>query len=156
VQAIDPNVSAGSIADLESLRYGSLVRPRFYAVLVGLFAAIAGVIAAVGLYAVLAFAVVQRTHEIGVRMALGARRSAVMAAVLRSGVLLAAGGAALGLAGAAVLTRSLSTMLFGLSPLDAGTYAAVTVGLIAVAALASAVPARRATSVDPVVALRSE
>jgi predicted permease len=156
VQAIDPSVGVGSIADLESLRYGSLVRPRFYAVLVGLFAAIAGVIAAVGLYAVLAFAVVQRTHEIGVRMALGARRTAVVASVLRSCVVLAALGVGLGLAGAAVLTRSLSTMLFGLTPLDAGTYAGVTAALVAVAAFASAGPARRATRVDPVVALRCE
>ena len=132
------------------------MRPRFYAVLVGLFGAIAGVIAAVGLYAVLAFAVVQRTHEIGVRMALGARRASVVAAVLRSGVMMASVGVTLGLAGAALLTRSLSTMLFGLSPLDAATYAGVAVLLIVVATLASAIPARRATRVDPMVALRCE
>ena len=145
-----------SIADLESLRYGSLVRPRFYAVLVGMFAAIAGIIAAVGIYAVLAFAVVQRTHEIGVRMALGARRHAVLMEVLRRGVLVTVLGVGIGLAVAAALTGYLSTMLFGLSPLDMGTYAAVAFGLVALATLASYVPARRATMVDPVIALRCE
>jgi putative ABC transport system permease protein len=156
VQNIDPTIGVGSVVDFETLRYGSLVRPRFYAVLVGLFAAIAAAIAAVGLYAVLAFTIVQRTHEIGVRMALGAQRASVVAGVLRSGVVLTSVGVAVGLAGAAVLTRSLSTMLFGLTPLDAWTYAAVAATLIVVAAIASAVPARRATQVDPVVALRCE
>ena len=156
VREIDPGVGVGYVADLESLRYGSLVRPRFYAVLVGIFAAIAGVIAAIGIYAVLAFTVAQRTHEIGVRMALGAHRGTVVADVLRRGVLLTALGVVLGLTIAAGLARFLSTMLYGLTPLDIGTYTAVAVGLIAVAGLASYVPARRATNVDPVIALRCE
>lgn len=156
VREIDPAVGVDSIADLESLRHGSLVRPRFYAVLVGMFAAIAGIIAAVGIYAALAFAVVQRTHEIGVRMALGARRHAVLIEVLRRGVLVTVLGVGIGLAVAAALTGSLSTMLFGLSPLDMGTYAAVAFGLVALATLASYIPARRATMVDPVIALRCE
>ena len=104
VREIDPAVGVDSIADLESLRHGSLVRPRFYAVLVGMFAAIAGIIAAVGIYAALAFAVVQRTHEIGVRMALGARRHAVLIEVLRRGVLVTVLGVGIGLAVAAALT----------------------------------------------------
>jgi putative ABC transport system permease protein len=156
VREIDPAVGVGSIASLESLRHGSLVRPRFYAVLVGLFAAIAGTIAGVGIYGVLAFTVVQRTHEIGVRLALGARRQAVLTEVLRRGVLLTAVGVVLGLAIAAGLARYLSTMLYGLTPLDIGTYTGVAFGLSAVAALASYVPARRATNVDPVIALRCE
>jgi putative ABC transport system permease protein len=156
VQDVDPGVGADSIATLENLRDGSLVRPRFYAVLVGLFAAIAGIIAAVGIYAVLAFAVVQRTHEIGVRIALGARRGSVVAAVMRQGVVLASLGVVLGLAGAFAVTRWLATMLYGLSPLDPGTFAGVAVALVSVAALAAAIPARRATRVDPVVALRCE
>ena len=156
VRAVDPAIGVGSIADIESLRYGSLVRPRFYAVLVGLFAAIAGVIAGVGIYAVLAFTVIQRTREIGVRMALGACRSTILSDVLRHGVLLAILGVALGLAAAAGLARYLSTMLFGLGALDAGTYAGVALALLAIAALASVVPARRVTKVDPVIALRCE
>ena len=100
-----PASGLATIADLESLRHGSLVRPRFYAVLVGIFAAIAGIIAAIGIYAVLAFAVVQRTHEIGVRMALGARRGTVVAEVLRRGVLVTVFGVVLGLAVAAGLAR---------------------------------------------------
>jgi putative ABC transport system permease protein len=143
-------------ARLESLRSGSLVRPRFYAVLLGSFAAIAAVLAAVGLYGVLAYSVVLRTHEIGVRMALGANRRAVLAGVLRDGLTTTTFGVAVGLAGAAALTRSLSTMLFGLTALDAPTYVAVAVAFIAVAALASYIPARRATRVDPLIALRCE
>jgi len=145
-----------AIADLESLRYGSLVRPRFYAVLLGSFAALAAVLAGVGIYGVLAFSVVQRTHEIGVRMALGARRHAVLAGVLREGLTVAALGVGLGLAGAAALTRYLSTMLFGLTPLDPTTYGGVAAVFMAVAGLACYIPARRATRVDPVRALRCE
>ena len=132
------------------------MRPRFYAVLVGLFAAIAGIIAAVGIYAVLAFAVVQRTHEIGVRMALGARRGAVVATVMRQGVVLASLGVVLGLAGAVAVTRSLSTMLFGLSPLDRRHLCRRGDRARQCGSARQRVPARRATRVDPVVALRCE
>jgi putative ABC transport system permease protein len=156
VRDVDPAVGVGSIADVESLRYGSLVRPRFYAVLVGIFAAIAGTIAGVGIYAVLAFTVVQRTHEIGVRMALGARRLAVLRELLRHGVLLTLLGVALGLTAAAGMARYLSTMLFGLTALDVSTYVGVAFALLVVAALASLVPAHRVTTVDPVIALRCE
>jgi predicted permease len=156
VREIDPAVGVDAIADLDSLRYGSLVRPRFYAVLVGIFAAISGIIAGVGIHGVLAFAVVQRTHEIGVRMALGAHRHSVIAEVLRRGALLTLVGVGLGLTAAAVLARYLSTMLYGLTPLDTGTYVSVACVLIAIAGLASFVPARRVTTVDPVIALRCE
>jgi putative ABC transport system permease protein len=156
VREIDPGVGIDAVADLDSLRFGSLVRPRFYAVLVGVFAAIAAVLAIVGIYGVLAYVVEQRTHEIGVRMALGAPRATVLADVLRRGVLLAVLGAVLGLVVAAVATRYLSTMLYGLKPVDISTYMAVALAFVAVAALACYVPARRATKVDPLVALRCE
>src|SRR5262249_23671343 len=101
-------------------------------------------------------AVAQRTQEIGVRMALGARRAEVMGLVLGQSVRMTAAGLVLGLAGAANVSRWLSGMLFGVAPLDAATFAAVTLTLAAVTALASYVPARRATRVDPMIALRAE
>jgi predicted permease len=156
VRSVDPAVNVDSIADLESLKYGSLVRPRFYAILVGIFAAIAGVLAAVGIYGVLAYAVVHRTQEIGIRMALGATARDVQADVLRRGLSPAILGVAVGLGAAALLTRSLSTMLYGLTPLDPRTYVGVAAAFMAVAALACYLPARRATQVDPLVALRFE
>jgi predicted permease len=156
VRAVDPTVNIDAIASLESLRYGSLVRPRFYAVLLGCFAAVAACLAAVGIYGVLAFAVVQRTHEIGVRIALGAERRRVLLGVLRRGLVLLSIGLAIGLAGAIVLTRSLATMLYGLTPHSPAVYAAVAAGFLMLGLLASLVPARRATRVDPIVALRCE
>lgn len=156
VRKIDPSLGVGSATDLESLRYGSLVRPRFYAVLVGVFAAIAGILAIVGIYGVLSYTVVQRTQEIGIRLALGAPRGAVLAEVLRRGLTPAILGMGMGLAMAVGLTRYLTSMLYGLTPLDAGTYAAVSLLFVGVAALACYVPARRATKVDPLIALRYE
>jgi predicted permease len=156
VRGVDAAMNVDSIVDLESLRFGSLVRPRFYAVLVGLFATIAGAVAIVGIYGVLAYAVVQRTHEIGIRMALGADRRAVLTEVLRRGTAQALVGVVVGLAVAAAVTRYLSTMIYDLTPFDAATYAAVGVVFMAVAGLASYIPARRATKVDPLVALRTE
>lgn len=114
------------------------------------------VLATVGIYGVLAFSVVQRTHEIGIRMALGARRRAVLTGVLREGLTITALGIVLGLIGAAALTRYLPTMLFALTPLDTLTYVGVAGGFMAVASLACYFPARRATKVDPVIALRCE
>ena len=134
----------------------SLARPRFYAVMLGVFAGVACVLAAIGIYGVLAYAVAQRTREIGIRMALGAQRVQVLALVLRSGAFLTIAGIALGLAGAAAGTRLLQGMLFGITPLDPQTFVAVSVLFGAVATLASYLPARRATRVDPMVALRSE
>jgi predicted permease len=156
VRAFDPAVGVDAVVSLDGLHAGSLVRPRFYAVLVGLFASIAGALAALGIYAVLAFTVAQRTPEIGIRMALGATRRAVVADVLGDSVMVTAVAVVVGLAGAAAVTRALSSMLFGLTPLDLSTYLAVAFVLVTLAVLASAVPARRATRVDPVVALRTE
>ena len=122
--------------------------------LLGIFAGVAVTLAAVGIYGVLAYAVTQRTREIGIRMALGAERSNVMGLVMGQSASLVALGIALGLAGAAAVTRYLDTMLFGLTPRDPATLITVSLTLAAVATLASYVPARRATKVDPLVALR--
>jgi predicted permease len=156
LREIDPTAGIDGIATLEQLMYGSLVRPRFYAVLTGVFAILAGIIAAVGVYGVLAYSVVQRTTEIGVRMALGAERGAVLRYVLRQGLVLAAIGIVLGTAGAVGLTRYLEGMLYGVTPLDVPTYVLIATAFAGVALLAAYVPARRATKVDPVVALRCE
>ena len=127
-----------------------------YAVLLGLFASVASVLAAIGIYGVLAYAVMQRTQEIGIRMALGAQRGQVLALVLRKGLILTTIGVGVGLVGAAIGTRALDGMLFGITPLDAKTFLAVSLTFGLVAAFASYVPARRATKVDPVVALRGD
>src|SRR5690606_36023753 len=124
-------------------------RPRFYAVLLSTFGAVAGFIAVIGIYGVLSYVVSQRTKEIGIRMALGAQRDAVLKLVLRQGAVVVAIGVALGVATAAGLTRYLESMLFGLEALDAATFAAVAVAFAAVALLGAYLPARRATAIDP-------
>jgi putative ABC transport system permease protein len=156
VRAVDPNVGIDAMIPMASLAATSIARPRFYAVLLGVFAGVAGLLAAVGIYGVLAYAVVQRTQEIGIRMALGARRAQVLALVLRQGLVLAAIGIMLGVAGAAASARLLQGMLFGVTPLDARTFVVVAVLFGLVALLAAYLPARRATQVDPIVALRAE
>jgi ABC-type antimicrobial peptide transport system permease subunit len=122
----------------------------------GFFGVVAALLAMLGLYGVVAYGVTQRTHEIGIRTALGAQRSEVLALVLRQSTWLTGIGVALGLGAAAVATRYLEAMLFGLGPLDPTTFIAVSVAFAMVAALAAYVPARRATSVDPLIALRCE
>ena len=156
VSAVDPNIGIDAILPMIRLEGSSLARERFYAVMLGAFAGVAGVLAAIGIYGVLAYAVMQRTQEIGIRMALGAQRAQVLALVLRKGVILTTIGVALGLVGAAAGTRFLQGMLFGITPLDPTTFLAVSLMFGLVATLASYVPARRATKVDPIVALRSE
>ena len=132
------------------------MRPRFFAALLGAFGAVAALIAIVGIYGVLAYVVGRRTKEIGVRMALGAQRRNVLQLVLRQGATMTALGVAAGLAGAVALTRYLESLLFGLAPLDVPTYAVVAAAFAAVALLASYLPARRATLIDPLAALRHE
>jgi putative ABC transport system permease protein len=156
VRAVDANVGVDALIPMDRLVSSVVARPRFYAVLVSALAVIAGVLAAIGVYGVLAYAVVQRTREIGIRMALGAQRGQVLRLVLRKGVVLTASGLALGLTGAAAATRSLQSMLFGITPLDARTFVGVSLIFGVVATFASYLPARRATRVDPIAALRSE
>jgi putative ABC transport system permease protein len=130
--------------------------PRFGAWLLGLFAALALVLAAIGLAASVAWRVAQRTREIGVRMALGANAAQVMRLIVGQGIALATIGVVLGLASAAACTRLLAGWLYGVAALDAATFAWSGVGMLAVAALASYIPARRAARIDPLVALRAD
>jgi predicted permease len=152
----DPNAALEAIMPMDSLVSNSMARQRFYAVMLAAFAAVAAVLGAIGVYGVLACFVVERTREIGVRMALGAGRRQVLGLVLGRGLMCAAIGIALGLAGAAAGTRYVQAMLYGIAPLDGRTFAVVAVTFAAVAALASYLPARRATRLDPMVALRVE
>ncbi len=156
VKQIDPQATVDNVATMEQLVSSSLSRRRLYAVLLAIFAGVAVALAAIGLYGLDLVAVARRTREIGIRMALGARRSQVMGLVLHQSIVLTVIGIALGIAGAAAATRILEGMLFGLTPLDPSTYVAVAVLFALVASLAAFVPARRATKVDPMVALRVE
>jgi predicted permease len=158
VRALEPAAPVFSVQTMDALIHNSsatFVR-RYPAYLVGVFAAVALLLAVVGIYGVISYSVSQRTHEIAIRMALGAQRRDVLRLVLRHGMLLAAGGVALGLAGALALTRLLSSMLFGVSAADPSVYAGVAALLASVALLACYLPARRATKVDPMEALRYE
>jgi putative ABC transport system permease protein len=141
---------------MSRLSASAVARERFYAVLLGSFATLAGVLAAIGVYGVLTYAVIQRTQEIGIRMAIGAQRAAVLALVLRKGLVLTLIGLSVGLVGASIGTRALRGMLFGITPLDPTTFIAVSLVFGLVAAFAAYLPARRATKVDALVALRSE
>ncbi|MEO8074983.1 MAG: FtsX-like permease family protein [Acidobacteriota bacterium] len=154
VHAIDPEQPVDHFRTLAEVRSASLESPRLTAALLGLFALLALVITAAGIAVVIASSVNQRTQEFGIRMALGARRGSVLGMVLRQGISPVLVGLAIGMAGAVVLTRVLTTLLFGVQPTDALTFLAVSMVLGAVAAAACLIPARRAASVDPMVALR--
>ena len=136
--------------------YDSLARQRFATAMLGAFALFALILAAVGVYGVISYLVTQSTHDIGVRVALGAQAGQILGLVVRQGLALAAVGIAAGLIGAAVLTRLMSSLLFGVSATDALTFGAVAAILAAVVCAATIIPARRATGVDPMVALREE
>jgi putative ABC transport system permease protein len=156
VLAVDANEPIAGVQSLEEVLAGSLGRWRFAMFLLGAFAGLALVLAAVGVYGVLSYSVSQRTHEIGIRMALGARRQDVLKLVVGRGMMLALLGVALGIAGAFGLTRFLAGLLYGVRPSDPLTFVAVALVLLGVAVLASYLPARRAAKVDPMVALRYE
>ncbi|HYL92387.1 MAG TPA: FtsX-like permease family protein, partial [Alphaproteobacteria bacterium] len=159
VQAMDKEVPIFNVRPLEEYIAGSMAQSRFAAFLLGSFASLALVLTAIGLYGVMAYTVAQRVKEIGLRMALGATRGDVLQMVLQSGLRLTALGIALGCAGAVAASQLLSrfpSLLFGVKPLDAVTFASVIGVLAAVSLLAGYIPARRATRVDPMIALRNE
>ena len=156
IYEIDPNQPAALVRSLEQVREDSIAAPRLSTDLLALFALLALAIAAAGIGGVMALAVSQRTHELGVRMAIGALPGEILRMVLGQGLALTAIGVALGLAGALVLTRILRGLLFEVGPTDPLTFAGVAVVLALAAAIACYVPARRASRVDPMVALRCE
>jgi predicted permease len=156
IHTVDPGVVVYDIRTMQDRLHDSLARQRFSSTMLAAFAAFAMLLAAVGLYGVMSYLVTQSTHDIGVLMALGARSGDVIKLVLRQGMELAAIGIFAGLVGAAVLTRVMASLLFGVSTTDAGTFSAVPALLAAVAFAATIIPAWRTTRVDPVVALREE
>ncbi|MEO7143566.1 MAG: ABC transporter permease [Bryobacteraceae bacterium] len=156
LREVDPNQPIQFLERLESRIDASLDEPRFQTRLLGAFAALALALAAVGIYGVMAYTVAQRTREIGVRIAVGAQSADILRLVLRQSFALSGVGILLGIAGAAVVTRVLSQLLFGVKPIDPVTFLLVSILLVLVAAAATVFPARRAAKVDPVVALRYE
>jgi putative ABC transport system permease protein len=156
VQSLDSTLPLLHVKTLDEYVDDSIVGTRFETFLLGTFGVLAFLLTAVGLYGVISYSVVQRTREMGIRLALGADRTAILGMVVKNGTLLACTGAFIGLAAASLLTRLMATLLFGVGPTDPLTFVCVPVALIAVAILASYVPARRAAKVDPMVALRYE
>ena len=156
VWSADPDLPVTHIETMDERLAASVAGERFNMMLLGLFAVVALVLAAVGIYGIVSYSVTQRTHEIGLRMALGARRSDVLGTVIGQGLVMTSMGLGIGLLLALALSRVLSSLLYEVSSTDAFTYIGVTLILIAVAVAASFVPAFRATRVDPVTALRYE
>ena len=156
MREVDPLVPAATLQPIESRVGAAVALPRLYAMLVGLFATAALLLAAIGVYGVMAYTVAQRRREIGVRLALGADPSGIRRLVLGRGARLAVAGLAIGLAAALGLGRVIRSLLFGVTPFDAATLIAVPVVLGGMALIASWVPARRAMRLDPVRAMREE
>jgi putative ABC transport system permease protein len=156
VYSVDGNLPVSNVSTVGAIVAKSISQQRFYMVLLTIFAGVALALAAIGIFGVLSYAVSQRTREIGIRMALGAQGGTVIRLIVRQAMILVACGVAAGLALGLVLSQTMAKMLFAIAPTDPATYAGVAVTLAAVALLASYLPARRATRVDPVVALRAE
>jgi ABC-type antimicrobial peptide transport system permease subunit len=156
VASIDPNVPVFELQSMESRFADSVAQPRFLLTLLGLFAVTAVILACIGLYGVIAQGVTERTREIGIRLALGARQHEVQRMILRAGGGLALVGIAIGLAGAFAGSRVIAAYLFGVQPIDPLTLGSATLVLLPVALLATWIPARRATRVDPAITLRAE
>jgi putative ABC transport system permease protein len=156
VHTVDPDVPLANIRTMDQILDHALLGDQFIAAVFGGFAGVALLLAAVGIYGVMAFSVAQRTHEIGLRMALGAGREQVLGLILREGLLLTLAGLGFGLFGAYLLGRAMQSTLYGVSAIDFGAFSAVAAVLLASALSACYVPARRAANVDPIVALRYE
>jgi putative ABC transport system permease protein len=160
VSDIDPSLAVAEVHTMEDTLWQAVARPRFFAVLLGGFAGIALLLAAIGIFGVMSYSISQRTRELGIRMALGAPHARVRWMVLREGMLLVGIGVLLGLVGAValntVLSRVLADMLFGVAPLDPTTFVVMPLLIIAVGSLACWLPAAKATRVDPILALRHD
>ena len=156
VHELDKEQSVADIQTLDQVVSASLTQPRLNTLLLAGFAGLALLLAAIGIYGVISYSIAQRTREIGIRMALGAQRSDVLKLVVKRGIILTLTGAAIGLVAAFILTRLMSSLLYGVQSSDPPTFFAVLVVLVGVALLATYIPARRATQVDPMVALRHE
>ncbi|HUQ83151.1 MAG TPA: ABC transporter permease [Gemmatimonadaceae bacterium] len=156
LRAVDRNLAVASIGTMDATISATVEEPLFQARLIGVFSAFALLLAAIGIYGVVAYSVAERTHEIGIRVALGAVRTDVASLVVRRVLVLVVPGVVLGIGGALAVTRVLASLLFEVKPNDPATLAAVAVLVLATAAVAALVPARRATRVDPLIALRSD
>jgi len=156
VHAVDPNAGIESVMPMTELVASSLSRQHFYAVMLGVFAGVAGLLAAIGVYSVLAYAVAQRTREIGIRIALGATRRTIARAIMGQGAILAVSGIVVGLGGAYWATKFIDKMLYGVPRGDPYSFAAGALLLFATAMAACLVPMRRAVAVDPLIAMRAE
>jgi putative ABC transport system permease protein len=156
IKEVDADLPVFDVKTMTDAVSESVAQPRFYAILLGSFAGIALLIAALGIYGVISYAVSQRTRELGIRIALGAQRERVVRLVIGQGLTLTLLGIVLGVAGAVVLTRLISSLLFGVAAADPLTFISVAVLFVLVACLASYLPARRAAGVDPIIAMRAE
>jgi len=156
VRAADPTQAVSNLRTMEDVLSLSLARQQFNMLLLAVFAGLALLLSAIGVYGVMSYSVSQRTHEIGVRLALGAQPADVLGLIIRQGMGLVLAGVGIGLAGALALTRLMKTLLFGVSATDPLTFTVIALLLALVALLACWIPARRATKVDPMTALRFE
>ena len=156
LHAIDPQMAIYDVKTMSDAVSESLWRPRLQGQVLGIFAVLALLLATVGIYGVISYTVAQRTREIGVRVALGAQRSHVLAMVLRQSAVLASVGVAIGIGAALIVSRSLATLLYGVSATDLVSFAVVPAILGVVTIVATYLPARRATRVDPLIAIRTE
>ena len=154
IREIDGDLPLYNVVTMEHRVGVSLARRRFAMLLLTVFAFISLTLATIGIYGVLAYLVSQGTREIGIRMALGASRNAILNLVVSRGIILAAGGVAIGVTGALVLTRLMRALLFGVTPTDALTFSAIPLLLLAISLVATSIPARRASQVDPAECLR--
>jgi putative ABC transport system permease protein len=156
VESVDPNVPVHSISSMDEIIARSVADRRFSLELLSIFAAVALLLAAIGIYGVMSYSFSQRTHEVGIRIALGAQRLDILRMAVGEGMKIVVIGLGLGLVGAAIVTQFFRSMLFNVAPIDPLTFASVAAILAGVALFACYVPARRATRVDPLVALREE
>jgi predicted lysophospholipase L1 biosynthesis ABC-type transport system permease subunit len=154
VRSLDRSLPVADVRPMTELTGDALAAPRFASLLLGMFAALALALAAIGTYAVISLLVTEQRKDIGIRMALGAERRTILTSVLREGAVLGVAGTAIGLGGASIFSRLMESLLYDVRPLDPLTFAAAPAVLIAIALIASVIPARRAASIDPVNALR--